>query len=90
MVEHGSGIAQYGVGGGITWDSRASAEYDEVVAKARVLTARRPHFELFETMRADPDAGIRNLERHLERLLGSAAYFGFEANADELRDSPRE
>ena len=35
-------MRQYGVGGGITWDSQAAAEYDETVAKARVLTERRP------------------------------------------------
>jgi para-aminobenzoate synthetase/4-amino-4-deoxychorismate lyase len=50
-----------------------------------VLTARRPRFELFETMRADPGEGIRNLDRHLERLLASAAYFGFAVNGSELR-----
>jgi para-aminobenzoate synthetase/4-amino-4-deoxychorismate lyase len=76
VVDGETGTAEYGVGGGITWDSRAGAEYDEVVAKARVLTTRRPHFELFETMRAE-DGGIRNLERHLRRLHASADYFGF-------------
>jgi para-aminobenzoate synthetase / 4-amino-4-deoxychorismate lyase len=69
--------AEYGVGGGITWDSRAASEYDEVVAKARVLTARRPRFELFETMRHEPGEGIVHLDRHLGRLRASAAYFGF-------------
>jgi para-aminobenzoate synthetase / 4-amino-4-deoxychorismate lyase len=47
------------------------------VAKARVLTARRPDFELLETMRFDPDAGVRHLERHLDRAAASADYFGF-------------
>ena len=73
----GTGIAEYGAGGGITWDSDAAAEYDEAVAKARVLTARRPDFELLETMRFDPDAGVRHLERHLDRAASSADYFGF-------------
>jgi para-aminobenzoate synthetase/4-amino-4-deoxychorismate lyase len=75
-----SGHAEYGVGGGITWDSRAAGEYDEVVAKARVLTARRPPFGLFETMRAEPDGEVRHVDRHLERLLASATYFGFAAD----------
>ena len=43
-----AGLAEYGVGGGITHDSRADAEYGEVLAKARVLTVRRPAFELAE------------------------------------------
>ena len=33
------------------------AEYEETVAKSRVLTARRPDFELLETMRFDPAEG---------------------------------
>ena len=53
-VDTASGTAEYGVGGGITWDSDAEAEYEEAVAKTRVLTARRPGFELLETMRHDP------------------------------------
>jgi para-aminobenzoate synthetase/4-amino-4-deoxychorismate lyase len=85
LLDSETGLAEYGVGGGITWDSRAASEYDEVVAKARVLTARRPRFDLFETMRADPDGTIRNLDRHLARLLGSAGYFGFDRRPDEIR-----
>jgi para-aminobenzoate synthetase/4-amino-4-deoxychorismate lyase len=85
VLDSESRTAEYGVGGGITWDSRVGAEYDEVVAKARILTARRPRFELFETMRADPGEGIRNLERHFGRLLASAAYFGFAVDESELR-----
>jgi para-aminobenzoate synthetase/4-amino-4-deoxychorismate lyase len=71
-------IAEYGVGGGITWDSSAQGEYDETVAKARVLTARRPRFELYETLRHDPGEGFHHLDRHLARLRASSAYFSFE------------
>jgi para-aminobenzoate synthetase/4-amino-4-deoxychorismate lyase len=76
-VDSEGGAAEYGVGGGITWDSRAGAEYEETVAKARILTSRRPRFELLETLLHEPGSGFRRLERHLERLRGSAAYFGF-------------
>jgi para-aminobenzoate synthetase/4-amino-4-deoxychorismate lyase len=76
-VDSETGTAEYGVGGGITWDSRAAGEYEETVAKARVLTSRRPRFELFETLRHEPGTGFRHLERHLARLRASAAYFGF-------------
>jgi para-aminobenzoate synthetase/4-amino-4-deoxychorismate lyase len=71
-----SGRALYGTGGGITWDSRAAAEYEETVAKARVLTVRRPAFRLLETLAHEPGAGFRRLPEHLERLASSAAYFG--------------
>ena len=33
-----NGIAEYGVGGGITWDSRAEDEYAEALTKAKILT----------------------------------------------------
>ena len=77
MVDAETRTAEYGVGGGITWGSVASTEYEETVAKSAVLTARRPRFELFETLRHDPGRGFRHLDRHLARLSGSAAYFGF-------------
>jgi len=72
-----SGIAEFGVGGGITYDSSAAGEFDEAVAKARVLTARRPRFELLETLRHEPASGFRHLPEHLARLEASAQYFGF-------------
>jgi len=77
LLDSESGTAEYGVGGGITWDSVAGAEYDEAVAKARVLASRRPSFDLLETMRRDPGRPIHELAEHLERLVGSAEYFGF-------------
>jgi para-aminobenzoate synthetase / 4-amino-4-deoxychorismate lyase len=80
-----TGIAEYGVGGGITWDSRAGAEYDETVAKARVLTARRPSFRLLETLGHDPTSGYRRLPEHLGRLAASAGYFGFAFDEDAIR-----
>jgi para-aminobenzoate synthetase/4-amino-4-deoxychorismate lyase len=85
VVDAESGTAEYGVGGGITWDSSATGEYDETVAKAKVLTARRPPFELLESMRRDPGEPIRRLELHLDRLHSSASYFGFSTDDAELR-----
>jgi para-aminobenzoate synthetase / 4-amino-4-deoxychorismate lyase len=77
MLDTSTGLAEYGVGGGITHDSSAAAEYDEVLAKARVLTVRRPPFSLFETVRHDPHDGFHQLDPHLRRLASSARYFGF-------------
>jgi para-aminobenzoate synthetase/4-amino-4-deoxychorismate lyase len=73
-----SGLAEFGVGGGITYDSSAAGEFDEAVTKARVLTARRPRFELLETLRHEPASGFRHLPEHLARLEASARYFGFD------------
>ena len=69
--------AEYGVGGGITHDSSASGEYEEIVAKARVLTDVRPAFELVESLAHAPAEGFRHMDEHLERLAASARYFGF-------------
>ncbi len=84
-IDAETGTAEYGVGGGITWDSSAAGEFDETVAKAKVLTARRPPFELLESMRRDPGEPIFRLERHVERLRRSAVYFGFAFDEGEVR-----
>ena len=76
VQESSTGRAVYGVGGGITWDSRPVAEYDEALAKARVLSHTPNEFSLLETMRLEDGAVVR-LERHLARLEASARYFGF-------------
>ncbi len=77
LVDSSTGAAEYGVGGGITFDSSAAGEYEEVLAKARVLTTARPAFDLFETIRHEPGEGPQHLAEHLERLGSSASYFGF-------------
>ncbi|MGZ8612483.1 MAG: aminodeoxychorismate synthase component I [Actinomycetota bacterium] len=76
VVDRETRAAEYGVGGGITFDSSAELEHEEVVAKARVLSAARPRFGLFETLRHDRD-GFHHLAEHLDRLGASARYFGF-------------
>jgi len=38
LVDRGTGLASYGVGGGITWSSDPAAEYAELRAKAEILT----------------------------------------------------
>jgi para-aminobenzoate synthetase/4-amino-4-deoxychorismate lyase len=77
VADLSTGQAEYGVGGGITFDSSASGEYDEVLAKSRVLTVAAPAFGLLETLRWDPAGGFAHLDEHLTRLRSSARYFGF-------------
>lgn len=71
-----TGLAEYGVGGGITAASTAAGEYDEAWAKSAVLTRSEPSFELLETLRL-ADGRYSRLERHLARLSASARYFGW-------------
>ena len=87
LLDTRTGLAEYGVGGGITHDSSAAAEYDEVLAKARVLTVRRPPFSLFETMRYEPRGGFHHLDAHLRRLASSARYFGFAYDEEAVGDA---
>ncbi len=90
-----TGAAEYGTGGGITADSHAEAEYDELLTKARIISLPWPRFDLLETMRFE-NGEIARLERHLVRLEDSAEYFGFPfceaeiraALANALRDRP--
>ncbi|MFM0507983.1 aminodeoxychorismate synthase component I [Paraburkholderia sp. RL17-373-BIF-A] len=73
-----------GVGAGIVLDSVAADEYAECQLKASFLTGAEPGFELFETMYATREEGVRHLSRHLARLSSSAATLGFkldDANA---------
>lgn len=37
IVENATGRAEYGVGGGITWDSTAEEEFNEILTKAKLL-----------------------------------------------------
>jgi len=85
MVDRKTGRVEYGIGGGIVWDSDADSEYEEAITKSRILARRSPEmqpgcFQLLETMLYEPGQGIFLLERHLKRLAGSADYFDFSLN----------
>ena len=77
--------AEYGVGGGIVWDSSAEGEFAECAAKAALLTCQRPAFELLETMRWTPTEGFVLLEQHLARLKASAVYFSWPLEVEKVR-----
>lgn len=87
-VDLPGGRAVYGTGAGITFDSDADAEYAEIVAKSVVLTELFPKFELLETMRMENGRVIRS-DRHLNRLMESATYFGFNVDKGEMRKTLR-
>ncbi|MGA2617497.1 MAG: aminodeoxychorismate synthase component I [Thermoguttaceae bacterium] len=84
-IDRTSGDAEYGVGGGIVWDSNKAGEYSECLTKAAVLTAEIPPFELLETFVYDGVSGYFLLEGHLQRLADSADYFDFRLDLAEVR-----
>ncbi len=70
------GVAEYGVGGGIVWDSDPEEEHAETLTKARIVRQpARPSFALLETLLWEPDAGFLLAEEHLTRLGEAASYF---------------
>ena len=77
LVDLETGEVEYGIGGGIVWDSDAGREWAESRAKAAILTRTSPAYDLLETLRWDPYTGYRLLEAHLERLGTSALALGF-------------
>lgn len=76
LLDNKTNTLEYGVGGGITIDSDAEEEYNEVFTKAKLLTKERTSFQLLESI------GLKNgkwivLDLHLNRLINSAKYFDF-------------
>ncbi|MFQ6006409.1 MAG: chorismate-binding protein, partial [Woeseia sp.] len=86
IVDRHTGEAVYGVGGGIVWDSDPDEEYQECLAKARILSTPDcgQAFELLETMLWTPDDGYFLLDKHLNRMRASAGYFDFEFDRAEI------
>jgi para-aminobenzoate synthetase/4-amino-4-deoxychorismate lyase len=76
--------AEYGVGGGIVWDSNSPDEYAEAILKTRVLTEQMPSFSLLETLLWTPEAGFYLCEKHVARLLDSADYFDIPVTREGL------
>jgi para-aminobenzoate synthetase / 4-amino-4-deoxychorismate lyase len=84
LLDSQTGVAEYGVGGGITWDSTAEDEYAEALIKAALLTEEWPRFDLLETLRLE-DGAYGLLDRHLERLAASADYFDIPVSVQKVR-----
>lgn len=78
---------QMGVGAGIVHDSVAADEFEECRLKANFLTGLPHDFLLFETIYATRAGGCRHLERHLQRLVRSAASCRFSCDIDVIRNA---
>lgn len=89
VMNEQTGQARYAVGGGITWDSTATGEYDECCLKAAFLNRETPSFELLESLRWDGSQYFL-LQEHMDRLTQSAAYFGYPMDAENVLDALQE
>ena len=90
-IENNQGNAVLGVGSAIVADSDAETEWQESILKAGFARASSqgetaPGFDLIESMRFEPDAGIALLELHLERMKASAQALGFEFDRHAARN----
>lgn len=76
VIDSDEGVATFGVGGGITYDSTAEREYEECLVKSSFLDSKSLEFQLLESMLLEGGSFFL-LERHLDRMKASATYFGF-------------
>jgi para-aminobenzoate synthetase/4-amino-4-deoxychorismate lyase len=86
VIDTESNQATFGVGGGVTIDSTAEREYEECLVKSRFLHTSPMEFQLIESMLLE-DGEYFLLARHLERLRGSAEYFGFRFPEEEINSA---
>lgn len=87
LIHKPAGQMEYGVGGGIVWDSDPAREWEECQTKARALRPERREFDLYETLRWTPGEGFWLLEGHLRRIERSALFFGFAFDPRRAREA---
>ena len=83
LLNAATGQATFGVGGGITYDSVANAEYEECLLKSSFLTQPVNEFQLLESLLLK-DGELPLLERHLRRLRSSSKFFGFTLRCNDV------
>jgi para-aminobenzoate synthetase/4-amino-4-deoxychorismate lyase len=81
-----NGRGEIGIGGGIVADSTAAAEYEEALLKLKFLSEPVPPVTLIETFKWTPEEGFALFDRHLDRLLDSAAYFALPVTRNDAAD----
>ena len=86
VIDRERNKAEYGVGGGIVWDSNSDEEYTEALLKAHVLNGQQQPFSLLETMLWTPQEGFFLQERHVARMLDSAGYFDIPITKGNLEE----
>ena len=80
----GAGKAMLGLGGGIVADSETGDEWAEALAKGAFLGRSPGPRDLIETMRFEPGSGIAHRAQHLDRMLASAAFLGYDLSRAAL------
>ncbi|MDP2983635.1 MAG: aminodeoxychorismate synthase component I [Candidatus Latescibacter sp.] len=84
LVDRELKLAEYGVGGGIVWDSSSTEEYEECQTKSQVLMKKTTGFSLLETLLYTQEEKYFLLDYHLRRLRDSAEYFGIPVSMEHV------
>ena len=79
-------LIRLGLGSGLVVDSVVEDEWSECLLKGKFVASNSSEFDLIETMRFDPEVGIADLDRHLDRLDASATKFDFPFNRHSARN----
>lgn len=79
-------LIRLGLGSGLVVDSIVEDEWSECLLKGKFVASDPSEFDLIETMRFDPEVGIADLDRHLDRLDASATKFDFPFNRHSARN----
>ena len=85
-LQDGAAIARLGLGSGLVVDSALEDEWAECLLKGEFVAPDEQDFDLIETMRFDPQAGVLDLDRHLDRLRGAADDFAFQFDRHAARN----
>lgn len=92
VIDAQTGLAEYGVGGGVTWDSTTDGEYVEALTKAELLGKTDTPFDFLETLLLD-HGEYTLFERHMARLATTAQFFNIgldlELVVDRLKEHAR-
>ena len=86
LVDKESRLAEYGIGGGVVWDSFSADEYAEALLKAQILVQQALPFSLLETLLWTQQEGFFLQEKHVARMLDSAAYFDILITKEKVED----
>jgi para-aminobenzoate synthetase/4-amino-4-deoxychorismate lyase len=78
--------ARLGLGSGLVVNSIGRDEWAECLSKGEFVTRAAPAVDLIETMRFDPQDGVAELDRHLDRLKASADALGFRFDRHAARN----
>ncbi|SQG17967.1 chorismate binding enzyme [Streptococcus equi subsp. zooepidemicus] len=83
QLSHNQAI--YGVGGGITWESRWQDEFEEIKQKSSFLHRQSIDFTIKTTAKVEQQSLIY-LDQHLNRLREAARYFAYPYDEELLTD----